>query len=271
MIASLEDMVPVPRMGEFRAMADNEATLRVFVLEISDTQNDFLVARLALLGNINLVERIPITQGFFSLYHREANYLRFLATRFTNVVEHPLLDLMGVSQITRPGTDFDWMQRTTALPLLTIGQGIRFLSLQETVNLLATPDHDPERVICVPEAYAGEWELTDGAQGQVLEAEVSDQVVEAVVDVDQSTLLRIAQSPYPHWAATVDGERVPVVTVDFAFQAVPIPPGRHRVVLHFFDTRFVWGLVMAWLTLGACLALLVRHEKKTRTGRDAGL
>jgi hypothetical protein len=273
MFASLEDrqhMQPLPRIGEFRGMTENQASLRVFALQISDTENDFLVGRLALAGNINLVERIPITQGFFSLYHREANFLRFLAARFTNVVENPLFDLMGVSQITRPGTDLEWLHRTTAVPFLTVGRDTRYLSPQETVNLLVEPDYEPHRVICIPEDYQGELPLADGVQGQILEAHVSDHGVEAVVDVDRPALLRIGQSPYPHWRAKVDGQRVSVLTADFAFQAVPVPAGRHRVVLHYFDGRFAWGLVLAWLTVGVCTGWLLFHAKRTRTGSGAG-
>jgi len=271
MLASLEDIHPVPKVGEFRAMTENQASLRVFALQVSDTQNDFLVARLALAGNINLVERIPITQGFFSLYHREANFLRFLAARFTNVVENPMLDLMGVSQVTRPGTDFEWMHRSTALRLLTLGRETRYLSRQETVNLLAEPDYEPGRVICVPEEAEGALSVIDGAEGEIVETRTSDQLVEAVVDVDRSTLLRIGQSPYPHWRAEVDGEAVPVLTADFAFQAVPVPAGRHRVVLYYFDSRFAWGLVLAWLAMGTCAVAIVLNHKGIRTASGSDL
>ena len=35
----------------------------------------------------------------------------------------------------------------------------------------------------------------------------------------------------PGWTARVDGSEAPVLRADYAFGAVPVPPGEHEVVL----------------------------------------
>jgi hypothetical protein len=248
-VAQLGDMHPVPRLGKSRAMAENRALLRIHFKEIPNLENSFLVYRLSLYGNVNLVDRIPITQGFFSLYLKKSNYLRFLAATFTNVVENPFFDLLGVAQVTKPGADFEWLRRQTALPLLTIGQQPVVASSQQMSGRIAQSDYDPRAIVLMPPEFSGKLDAPDGLAARIVSQQIEEHRIVAEVETEGATILRILQSWYPHWRATVDRSPVPVYCADFAFQAIEIPAGRHQVELRFQDSSFLLGQSIAWLTV----------------------
>jgi hypothetical protein len=71
----------------------------------------------------------------------------------------------------------------------------------------------------------------------------------------------------PGWRATVDGRSVPVLLADGFLQAVPVPAGRHTVVLGYDDPWIGYGLAGSVLSLAALLgAGLWARARRPRTG-----
>lgn len=81
------------------------------------------------------------------------------------------------------------------------------------------------------------------------------------VETDAPGLLVVADCFAPHWQATIDGQRVPILQANYAFRAVRVPAGQHRVTMWYQprSTRLGWLVSM----LGA-LALLVDHQRFSR-------
>ncbi|AOS44540.1 Bacterial membrane protein YfhO [Lacunisphaera limnophila] len=72
-------------------------------------------------------------------------------------------------------------------------------------------------------------------------------------------LLVLAEPWYPGWVARVDGMPVAVVPANGWMRAVPVPAGRHEVVLD-FHPRGLWpGLLLSLLGLGV-VGLLLRRK-----------
>ncbi len=71
-------------------------------------------------------------------------------------------------------------------------------------------------------------------------------------------LLVLTDIHYPGWQATVDGEEVPIHRANFAFRAVSVPPGTHRVRFDYRPASFRLGAGISGVTLvvlaGAVLA-----------------
>ena len=111
------------------------------------------------------------------------------------------------------------------------------------------------------------WLAQHGSRSQVPAAlgrspEVGDRVRwqrqgpgEVWVDVDLAgpAVVSIAESWYPHWQATVDGQQAPLLRVNYAFQGVWVAEGAHRVVFRY--RRPVLDTVAAGVSVVTALAL----------------
>ncbi|MSR24514.1 MAG: hypothetical protein EXR96_05430 [Nitrospiraceae bacterium] len=75
------------------------------------------------------------------------------------------------------------------------------------------------------------------------------------VRTERSALLYIADSFYQGWTATVEGRPVPIYEANYAFMALPVPPGNHEVRLSYRNPHLVPALAIA----GAGLALVAGH------------
>ncbi len=91
--------------------------------------------------------------------------------------------------------------------------------------------------------------------------------VRITADVAAPGYLVISQTWYPGWEARLTtGQRLPVLRANYAFQAVPLPPGRHEVILT-FQPRLWWaGLIVGLATLLGVLGVLGRTYTHTRAG-----
>ena len=80
-------------------------------------------------------------------------------------------------------------------------------------------------------------------------------------------LLVLSAAWDPGWQASVDGTRAPVIRADLALRAVPVPSGRHRVVLRYLPRSLIAGLVT---TLLAAAVLATLWHRGRRSGHAIG-
>ena len=83
------------------------------------------------------------------------------------------------------------------------------------------------------------------------------------METDQPGLLVIRNLFDPGWRATVDGQPAPILVADGFLQAVPLPDGRHTVMLSYDDPWIGYGLAGSALALAVLLvaAFLVRTRR----------
>ncbi|WP_146210292.1 YfhO family protein [Vitiosangium sp. GDMCC 1.1324] len=62
------------------------------------------------------------------------------------------------------------------------------------------------------------------------------------VSAEAPGLLVVMDPWFPGWSAEVDGQSAPVLRADYAFMAIPVPEGTHRVVLRYVPTTLWMGL-----------------------------
>ncbi|MFI5265792.1 MAG: oligosaccharide flippase family protein [Chloroflexota bacterium] len=62
-------------------------------------------------------------------------------------------------------------------------------------------------------------------------------------------LLVLTDNNFPGWKATVDGQPADVMTADYAFRGVPLPPGQHTVEFNFAPTSLLVGGLISALSL----------------------
>ena len=73
----------------------------------------------------------------------------------------------------------------------------------------------------------------------------------SVISIDSTAngFLVISDSWYPGWVASVDGNEVPIYKADYAFRAIPVPQGSHKVEFHYEPISFKIGLIISGASL----------------------
>jgi hypothetical protein len=161
------------------------------------------------------------------------------------------------------GKDYILYQNTAALPrAFLVGESRRTAPPEEAWRAITAPGFDPRTVVYVspaPDGMSSPLPTLDNGppQGTVTVAEPGADTVTASVETDREALLVFSEVAYPGWRATIDGHAVPLLTADYTFQAVQLPPGRHEVHLTFVPPLWRGSWAIAGVTSLLMLALIV--------------
>ncbi|HEV2435764.1 MAG TPA: YfhO family protein, partial [Verrucomicrobiae bacterium] len=213
-----------------------------------------------LFENCNIPENIPKVDGFCSLHLKNEwdidgiLYGLYHDQSGTNALPAPLLDFLGVSQISPTNSIFVWQSRKTFLPLATAGQRPIFASGVETVKKLESADFNPRHTVYLPLSARRQVTVTNVSKAKIAFQQFGAQKIHLTVEAPAPALVVVAQAFYHDWHAYVDGRPVPLLRANHAFQALEVPAGRHEVMLRYVDWMFRLGAVISALTLLGCLA-----------------
>ncbi len=84
------------------------------------------------------------------------------------------------------------------------------------------------------------------------------------VETQHPALLVLAEAFYPGWRARIDGIAAPVMPTNLSLRGVPIPAGRHQVVLIYRPTSFLIGSTISIGTLLFLVGLLIATRPRKR-------
>jgi hypothetical protein len=263
-LARNQEPLALPRLGESRVMLTPaaEQTLRLNLLP--DLEEHYLVHRLAAFPDCNLLDGIPQAYGFFSLAPGPIADLANLPYVQTNLDFSKVMDFMGVSLITKPGMLYDWAARPTAMPLVTAGETPVFANDQAVIDAFFQTNTDLRRIVFLP-LEARRVAMAEGcAQARVLRTRFENERVEVLTTGPAASLVVVSQTWYPAWKAYVDGRPTTLWRANYAFQAVEVPAGQHKVALVYEDWSFRAGVALSLVGLVAWLALLGRSRLQAR-------
>jgi membrane protein YfhO len=255
--------LPAPQFGLSRAWVASGVRDTFYHSMLSDASTDYVGRRLAFFADCNLLENAPKCDGFYPLYLTDYAVLFYNFYRDDQPAE-PLLDFLGVSQVfDRQTNQLAWTPRTNFLPLLTCGQKPFFAGDFSTLQSLTNADFRPGEQVFLPPEAKPLITATNVVSAKISDAHYSAQKIEAEVTSAAATMLVAAQIYYRPWHAYVDGQRVPLWRANYAFQAVEIPAGSHRVKLVYEDRQFYLGAAISLTTLAGCLIFFRprRHAK----------
>jgi hypothetical protein len=248
---------PQPELGGSRAMITPTAFMTSLRFASRDVQNNYLVNRLVCIANCNLLDDVPKTDGFLSLMPLAADDVNTLLYSHTNATYPRLEDFMGVSQITAPDKIYQWQSRSNYLPLVTAGQKPLFPDELTTFTALSQTNFDAAKIVYLPPEAKSLVTVTNQTTARVLKSQFGLQTVDAEIDADAPALVVVAQTYYHDWRAYVDGQPVPLLRANYAFQAVQVPAGKHHLRLAYEDTAFRRGAWIALIAWPICLLALV--------------
>jgi hypothetical protein len=256
---------PEPVLGKSRVMISPAAYAHFATAHIADV-NTYLAARLACFCNVNLLDGTPAVNGFFSLSPLESNGLIGLFYAFPNLDLSRLQDFLAISYITAPSNALHWQARPSFLPLVTASQGPVFLDDTNAVHQMMRPDFDATKVVFLPVEAQGFVSVTRPTAARIISQRFERQRVELELEAPEPSLVVIAQSYYPCWRAYADDHPVPLLRANYAFQAVQVPAGTHRLRLVYEDRAFQFGALLCSLALVGCAAYGLKAWLSSRKG-----
>ena len=252
-------MDPQPELGGSRAMISPAAANGFVTFAASNPKNNFLAKRVGYCANANLLDAVPKVDGFFSLTPRESDDVLALFYRTTDADFPRLEDFMGVSQITAPGELLKWQARTNFQPLVTAGQKPILLDDEKALSAMTQSDFDGGKIVFLPSAAKSSITVSNRTDAKVLNSKFGNSTVDTEVEATAPSLVVVVQTYYHNWRSEVDGQPVPLLRVNVAFQAVQVPVGSHKIHLFYQDRAFEIGAAIslcmwvncfvAWLAL----------------------
>lgn len=252
---------PEPGHGVSRVMVDPKALAKMRHLSVATSKDECIGRRLALYGNLNLLDDVPKVNGFYSLYLREAEEV--ISSIYFSTSQPParLMDFLNVSHTTAPDDLMEWAPRNSFLPMITAGQKPVFADVSTISSALADPMFEPQRVVYLSPEARSVIKITNATAVRILSSRFALNHCELKVEAAEPSMLVIAQAHYPAWKAYVDGTATQIWRANHAFQALQVPAGQHLVNLDYEDRPFYYGAGISGMTLLGCLLSLFRKPR----------
>jgi hypothetical protein len=153
---------------------------------------------------------------------------------------------------------------TKALPRAQlIDRVIGVSSGEEAWQAIHAPDFDPAKAAVIEGAEDRAGGVDQSAGRALAFVSYSNERVELSVRTESSAYLVLSDVYYPGWTATIDDQPTKLYPANFAFRAVLVPAGEHRVAFAFEPTTWQVGVVISALTLLGLLGYGVwRHFRR---------
>lgn len=85
--------------------------------------------------------------------------------------------------------------------------------------------------------------------------------IEFLTDSDGTQVLFLSDTYDPGWTAKIDEKKTTIYKANWAFRAIVVPPGNHKITFIYFPKSFTIGLYISFIGV-ACLLIFYRYEKK---------
>ena len=239
------------QVGVSRALQSKESFWRMLAPGTKDAEQELYGRRLSLSLNFNLLDHAAKFDGFYSLDLKEFLEV-FKQVYFTTNEATKLKDFLGISHVSNPTNVVDWVSRDSFLPLITAGQQPAYAASADTLTALMSDGFEPRRTVFLPPAAQGEIRATRQSNATVTQSQFAPHHLDMAVETGAPTMVVVAQTYYHPWQAYVDGRPTPLYRANYAFQALEVPSGRHRVSLVYEDRLFLWGAGLSAVSMLWC-------------------
>ncbi len=155
-------------------------------------------------------------------------------------------------------------QNQDVMPRAFVVHGAELADDRSAFARLEAIDFPAGRLVLLADGRA--VEETNDPRAQTDQVRIVDDEPERItleVAVGRPGYLVLADSWYPGWSATVDGNPAPIYRADVILRAVPMTPGQHMVSFVYRPLSFWAGVVVSLVTLivMAGIALAVRKNR----------
>jgi len=246
------ELEPGPELGQSRVLITPRAERLLSTRTLPSFLDDFLGSRLALWSNLNVLEGIPKVNGAATLRLRAQAELEATMYASTNPPPAGLLRFLGVSHQSSPVNPVEWVVAPDPRPLVTAGARPVFADGRQTLAALFAADFEPREVVYLPLTAARAAQATNAATARVLRQRFSAERIDVELEAEAPAWVVIAQTHAPGWRALVDGQPAEIERANYAFQAVALPAGRHRLELIYRERWLLPGAGASVLAVLVC-------------------
>ena len=211
----------------------------------------FLLTRISMFNNWNLVEGTAKVNGFYSLWTPEQEQIAQALMAEPQEVPPGLADFLGIEFFSPVENTLEWHHRPTAKPIVTIGAAPVHVELAQTLPRLTAAEFDPSKEVFVVD---GSVVAQHAPTASITNVFLMRDEIQLSVRTPLPTMLTVAQSFHANWQAKIDDEQTTIHRANLGFQAIVVPPGEHQIAFYYEDRAFQWG---RWITLGALIGLVV--------------
>jgi hypothetical protein len=133
-----------------------------------------------------------------------------------------------------------------------VGQALVAPNHDAAWQAIRADNFDPATTVILEETEAGPPRLPAAApppHSRLSFLQYDPDAVTIAIETDQSGYLVLPDAYYPGWQATIDGQPVPIWRANYAFRAVYVPEGQHKVQFEFNPPIWQVGLIVSGVTL----------------------
>ena len=210
--------------------------------------------RASLLPNLTVLDVLPSANNFDPLMpERYAVWMEEL-DQVDPQIQEQMLNLMGVTVVesidhNQPeGIRFDARE---AYPRIRwVGCGLQAGDSQEALKIISAGniDHDMQVVLeAEHDSRMHDCSSTGNALLQVVEE--NSGLTSVKVQSASPGYIVFADTWFPGWQASVDGEAAELLRANFLFRAVQVPEGEHEVSIYFHAQIFRYGVMISLAAL----------------------
>lgn len=133
---------------------------------------------------------------------------------------------------------------------------------QKIADLILDPEFPLREKIILEESLPSDFVLDEGLVGQVENLEYQADKVELKIASSGNGLLFLSDNFYPGWKAKIDDQETEIYRANYAFRAIFVPQGEHRVVFFYSPDSFRWGMILSLVSLAIVTVLLKYYPGK---------
>lgn len=256
----------------YRSMLDTDFNM-VFGVQDIGAQGNYGVKRIKQLWYHTLDYRI-IDPGLWTANVPESvlrvmgvQNVRYVLSSFT--IDSPYLAMLGSLTFNNHQRRVIVYRNLLELPRAMVMKKYLVMKDPEKVpleELFGPKGFGPEQRVLL-EKKPPFFEKTGAASASIRRYESTRVEIEA--ETVGGGLLVLADTYYPGWKATVDGKPVKIMRANYAFRAVAVPDGKHRVLFSYSPGNYWLGIIvtlLATLVLLAWFLLGWRRDQRAATG-----
>ncbi len=266
---------PVLRSAGWKRMAHANSLSSYGFCDVSAYQGMLLQGYQTLLKSINVPESAEVLIGLHDPIHYSPGLADLLGVGFH--YSDPLQMIappFGPSDVPKiPATDWNVAPWKSAKRAYLVGAA-RSGSKQDVLKWVLDPNFDPRHCVYITNSQlqVGSPEPQQGEAGEIGEVDwelYDTNRIALSCTAPKRAWLLVNDTYYKGWEATVDGQPVPLLVADYAFRAVELAAGHHRVVMKYRPKSVTVGLPVALLSTMSLMIIGWFFYRKEKFGRHS--